>query len=96
MRENDKFYKVEMLVSRKDIDMHLEGRDGGPASFLFNRFSDVDLKIYELRTNKVSARIVPEHITIVDSCPTNIVTRNGFDRHSIDSDDALSEAGEEK
>lgn len=94
MREGDEFYKIEALVSKKDVEeklKKLKNEFKGTSSIIFEALENNGIKCYEVSTHKASARINPEHITLDVSGNGEGTTRKGFKRHEIEFAKPMSE-----
>jgi hypothetical protein len=87
MKEKDKFYKIEALVSKIDIDTKLrniipENRSKSP--IVFNALENNGIKVYEISVHSATARIQPEHITLDISGSGESSIREGFERYEVE------------
>jgi len=87
MREGDKFYKIEALVSKLDIDTKLKKiipECRSKSSILFNALENNGIKVYEVSVHSATARIQPKNITLDISGNGESSTRKGFNKFKID------------
>ena len=87
MRKGDKFYKVEALVSKEDIDNinnKLKSEFNSKSSIIFKVLEDNGIKVYEVSVNSASARIQERHIVLDISGNGESSTRKGFNRFEIE------------
>lgn len=87
MKQGDKFYKIEALVSEIDIDEKLRDiipEQRSKSSVIFDALENNGIKVYEVSVHSASARIQEKHITLDISGNGESTNRNGFKRHDIE------------
>jgi len=101
MKKGDKFYKIEALVSKLDIDTKLKplkstyGSKSG-SSIVFDAFENNGIKAYEVSVHSASARIEPKHITLDISANGETTTRNGFKGFELEENQKQGEEDKEE
>lgn len=74
MKEGDEYYKVEMLVSKRDLDhkvSKIKSEFAHYPSIIFDAIENNGIKVYKVRVNRAKARTVEKHITLD-------VSQNGY------------------
>lgn len=87
MKEGDKFYKIEALVSKKDIDEILKqfkSEFADVSSVIFNTIKNRGITVFEVSVHSASARIEREHITLDVSGNGESTLQHNFKRWEIE------------
>lgn len=93
MKDGDKFYKVEALVSKIDLDELSKLRKqmfSSKSSILFDAIKTHGIEVYEISVHSASARIQPENITLDVSGNGESTSKKGFKRHDIEHERATA------
>jgi len=86
MKEGDNFYKVEILVSKIDLDSKIEKGVDFPSksSIIFDIIEKSGVKVYKASINSARATIKERYIDLNISDNSESTTRKGFKRHTIE------------
>ena len=99
MKKGDKFYKIEALVSKLDIDTklkHLKLELQSKSSLVFNALENSGIKVYDVSVHSASARIRPKQITLDISANGETTRRNGFKRFELEENQKQGEEDDEE
>ena len=89
MKNKQKFYKIEALVSKKDIDekmKELKSETTSPSTIIFNAIKNNGITVFEVSSHSASAIIQPKYITLDVSGNGDSINRKDFKRFEIEED----------
>lgn len=67
MKENDEFYKIEALISKKDMDAKMESiipKKRGISSMVFDAIKNNGIEVFEVVVHSAQTRLKPERIVL--------------------------------
>lgn len=87
MKKGDNFYKVEVLVSKQDVDGlndKLCSEAKSKSNIIFTALENNGIKVYDVSVHQATARIQERHIVLDVSENGESISRNGFNLYGIE------------